>query len=49
MEDLDEGLSIITEILTDAGYSRNSVEIGIMVETPAVALSIEDYLTKVDL
>jgi phosphotransferase system enzyme I (PtsI) len=48
MEDLDQGLSIITGILSESGFSRESVEIGIMVEVPSVALSIEDYLPKVD-
>ena len=48
MDDLDEGLSIITEVLAESGYSRNSVEIGIMVEIPSVALTMEDFLPKVD-
>lgn len=48
MEDLDKGLSIITEVLFEAGYTRESVEIGIMVEIPSVALCIEDFLAKVD-
>jgi phosphoenolpyruvate-protein phosphotransferase len=48
VEDLEKTRAILEEVFTDMKITGNSLQVGIMIEVPAVALSLERYLPKVD-
>ncbi len=48
MDDLVKSLEIISEIFAAMNIVENTPRIGIMIEVPSVALSIERFLPKVD-
>ncbi|MFH1958652.1 MAG: phosphoenolpyruvate--protein phosphotransferase [bacterium] len=48
IEDLEKTLGIINDLCKKNKCARDNISIGIMVETPSVALDIESYMEKVD-
>jgi len=48
IDDLDESKEIISSVLKDMNVPDNLIKIGIMVEIPSVAFSIEKFLPKTD-
>jgi phosphoenolpyruvate-protein kinase (PTS system EI component) len=48
VDDLSKARNIIEEVFTEMKISGNFPHIGIMIEVPSVALSIEKFLPKVD-
>jgi phosphoenolpyruvate-protein phosphotransferase len=48
VEDLLEAREILEEVFAEMNITGNSLQVGIMIEVPAVALSIERFLPKVD-
>jgi phosphoenolpyruvate-protein phosphotransferase len=48
VEDLLEARKILEEVFAEMQITGNSLQVGIMIEIPAVALSIERFLPKVD-
>ncbi|MDG5815201.1 phosphoenolpyruvate--protein phosphotransferase [Chitinispirillales bacterium ANBcel5] len=48
IEDLDQALSIIDEVCRETDSNKDDISVGIMVEIPSVALSINTFLQKVD-
>lgn len=48
MEDLDSALDIIGKACNQESVRKNSLEIGIMVEIPSVAVSVRPYADKTD-
>ena len=47
-KDLESALKIINESCLRSGVKREDLKVGIMVEVPSVALSIKNYIEKVD-
>jgi phosphotransferase system enzyme I (PtsI) len=48
VEDLVQARIILEEVFAEMKITGNSLQVGIMIEVPAVALSIERFLPKVD-
>ncbi|MFH1416577.1 MAG: phosphoenolpyruvate--protein phosphotransferase [Elusimicrobiota bacterium] len=48
VEDLEETLEIINDLCEKNKCLRDNISIGIMVETPSVALDIESFIDKID-
>jgi phosphoenolpyruvate-protein phosphotransferase (PTS system enzyme I) len=48
IDDVNTAREIIFTVFEEVGIPENSIKIGIMVEIPSVALSIEKFLPKVD-
>ena len=48
VDDLVQSREILDEVLGEAGISGNAPEVGIMIEIPSVAASIDRFLPKVD-
>jgi phosphoenolpyruvate-protein phosphotransferase len=48
VDDVIESRAVIDGVLAEIGYDGDSPQVGIMVEVPAVAFSIERFLPKVD-
>ncbi len=48
IDDLEQAKKIINESIKSAKIKENIVQIGIMVEIPSMALSIENYIEQVD-
>ncbi|OGS28291.1 MAG: phosphoenolpyruvate--protein phosphotransferase [Elusimicrobia bacterium RIFOXYB2_FULL_48_7] len=48
INDVDEAVKIIEEIAKEMGVNRDTYQIGIMVEIPAAALAINQFIHKVD-
>jgi phosphotransferase system enzyme I (PtsI) len=47
MGDLDDAQTVISQVLAEMQLAGDSLEVGMMVEIPSVALSIEQFLQKV--
>lgn len=48
MDDLFEALEVLAQILAETKIPEHSLEVGIMIEVPSVALSLDRFLPKVD-
>ena len=47
-EDLSSAKAVISEVLSEMHFPGDSVELGIMVEVPSVALALDQFLKEVD-